>query len=195
MSLSRRDRISAVLYDNRLVTSAELFIATILQALDALGFPAIFFLFPFSWISLWLRKISWRDLGMSRPTSWLRTIVFGAIIGVVYQLIELWLIDPLLIRLVNEPMDLSQFEPIRGSVPNLVVWVIIGWIIGAFAEELVFRGYLLNRFADLIGHNRVGWGVALLGSSALFSIGHTYLGIAGVLENFVYACVFAGVYL
>ncbi len=195
MILSRRDRISAVLYDNRLVTSAELFIVTILQALDALGFPAIFFLFPFSWISLWLRKISWRDLGMSRPTSWLRTIGIGATVGVVYQLTELWLIDPLLIRLVNEPMDISQFEPIRGSIPYLVVWVTLGWLIGAFAEEMVFRGYLLNRFADLVGHNRAGWVAGVLASSALFAVGHAYLGIAGVLENYVYACVFAGLYL
>jgi membrane protease YdiL (CAAX protease family) len=195
MTLSRRDRISAVLYDNRLVTSAELFIVTIFQALDALGFPAIFFLFPFSWISLRLRKMSWRDLGLRRPTSWLRTIGIGATVGVVYQLIELQLIDPLLVRLTNEPMDLSQFEPIRGSIPHLVVWVLIGWIIGAFAEEMVFRGYLLNRFADLVGHSRAGWLAGVLASSALFAIGHAYLGMAGVLENFVYACVFAGLYL
>jgi membrane protease YdiL (CAAX protease family) len=195
MSLSRRDRGGAVLYDNRLVTSAELFIVTIFQALDALGFPAIFFLFPFGWISLWLRKISWRYLGLRRPISWLSTITIGAITGVVYQLIELWLIDPLLVRLVNEPFDLSQFEAIRGSIPSLVVWVIVAWILGGVAEEMVFRGYLLNRFADLVGHNRAGWVAGALASSALFAIGHAYLGIAGVLENFVCACVFAGLYL
>lgn len=141
----RRDRISPVLYANRLVASAELFVVTTFQALDALGFPAIFFLFPFSWISLWLRKIGWSDLGLRRPTNWLRTIGIGATVGVVYQLIELRLIDPLLIWLVNEPMDLSQFEPIRGSIPYLAVWVMVGWIIGAFTEEMISRGYLLKR--------------------------------------------------
>ena len=99
MSLSRRDRIGAVLYDNRLVTSAELFIVTIFQALDSLGFPAIFFLFPFSWISLWLRKIGWRDLGMSRPTSWLHTIGIAVMVGVAYTAIEIRLIEPLLHQL------------------------------------------------------------------------------------------------
>lgn len=53
MSLSRRDSVSAVFYDDRLVSSAELFIVTILQALDTMSFPAIFLLFPFGWISLW----------------------------------------------------------------------------------------------------------------------------------------------
>ena len=195
MTLSRRDRISTVLYDNRLATSAELFVLTTFQALDVLGFPSILFLLPFSWISLWLRRMSWPDLGLSRPKSWLRTIGIGATVGVVYQLIELCLIDPLFIRLTNEPMDLSQFELIRGSIPHLVVWVLIGWIIGAFAEEMVYRGYLLNRFADLVAHNRAGWAAGALASSALFAIGHAYLGIGGVLENFLYACVFAGLYL
>jgi signal transduction histidine kinase len=108
MTLSRRDRISAVLYDSRLVTSAELSIVTIFQALDALGFPAIFFLFPFSWISLRLRKMSWRDLGMRRPKSWLRTVGVGATVGVVYQLIETASADyapPLRFYLAQTPPD------------------------------------------------------------------------------------------
>jgi hypothetical protein len=121
MSLSRRDRIGAVPYDNRLVTSAELFIVTIFQALDALGFPAIFFLFPFSWISLWLRKIGWRDLGLRRPTSWLRTIGIAVMVGVVYTAIELRLIAPLLDELGVGSEDLSNFEGIRDNIPVLAV--------------------------------------------------------------------------
>ena len=195
MTLSRRDRISVVLCENRLVLSAELFIVTILQALDALGFPAIFFLFPFSWISLWLRKIGWRDLGMSRPTNWLRTIGIAVMVGVVYTAIEIRLIAPLLYQLGVGSEDLSNFEGIRDNIPVLVFWIIIGWTIGAFAEEMVYRGYLLNRLADLIGPGRAGWAVGLIGSSAFFAFGHAYLGIAGILLVFLEACVWAGLYL
>lgn len=195
MILSRRDRISAALYDNRLVASAELFIVTIFQALDALGFPAIFILFPFSWISLWLRKISWRDLGMSRPTSWLRTIGIAVIVGVGYAAIEIRIIEPLLYQLGVGSEDLSNFEGIRDNILVLVIWIIIGWTIGAFAEEMVYRGYLLNLLADLIGHGRAGWAVGLIGSSAFFAFGHSYLGVAGIVLTFLEACVWAGLYL
>lgn len=195
MILSRRDRISAVLSDNRLVTSAELFIVSIFQALDAIGLPAIFFLFPFSWISLWLRKIGWRDLGMSRPTSWLHTIGIAVMVGVAYTAIEIRLIEPLLHQLGVGSEDLSNFEGIRNNIPVLVIWIIIGWTIGAFAEEMVYRGYLLNRLADLIGHGRAGWAVGLIGSSAFFAFGHAYLGIAGILLTFLEACAWAGLYL
>ena len=192
---SRRDRISAVLSDNRLVTSAELCIVTIFQALDAIGLPTIFFLFPFSWISLWLRKIGWRDLGMSRPTSWLHTIGIAVMVGVAYTAIEIRLIEPLLHQLGVGSEDLSNFEGIRDNIPVLVIWIIIGWTIGAFAEEMVYRGYLLNRLADLIGHGRAGWAVGLIGSSAFFAFGHAYLGIAGILLTFLEACAWAGLYL
>jgi len=195
MILSRRDRISAVLSDSRLITPGELCIVTIFQALDAIGLPAIFFLFPFGWISLWLRKISWRDLGMCRPTSWLRTIGIAVTVGVAYTAIEIRLIEPLLHRLGVGSEDLSNFEGIRDNIPVLVIWIIIGWTIGAFSEEMVYRGYLLNRLADLIGPGRAGWALGLIGSSAFFAFGHAYLGIAGILLTFLEACVWAGLYL
>ena len=54
---------------------------------------------------------------------------------------------------------------------------------------------MINRFIDLLGDNRIGWTVGVLVSSALFAIGHVNLGIASVLENFIFALVFAGLYL
>jgi membrane protease YdiL (CAAX protease family) len=195
MVLSRRDRISAVLCGNGLVTSAELFLVTIFQALGALGFPAIFFLFPFSWISLWLRKTGWRDLGLRRPTNWLRTIGIALIVGMVYTAIEIGLIEPLLYQLGVGSEDLSNFDGIRDNILVLGIWIIIGWTIGAFAEEMVYRGYLLNRLADLIGHGRAGWAIGLIGSSAFFAFGHAYLGMAGILLTFLEACVWVGLYL
>jgi membrane protease YdiL (CAAX protease family) len=195
MLLSRRDRISALLSENRLATSAELLLVTVFQALDAIGLPAIFVLFPFSWISLWLRKIGWRDLGLRRPSSWLRTLGIAVTIGVFYTAVELSFIEPLIYQLGVGSEDLSNFDGIRDNILVLVIWIIIGWTIGAFAEEMVYRGYLLNRLADLIGHSQVGWVIGLIGSSAFFAFGHVYLGAAGVLMTFLEACLWAGLYL
>jgi len=195
MNINWRDRISKVFNQNRLVISAELFVVVGLHMLEVKDFPAILFSFPLSWISLWLRKLGWRGVGLRRPTSWLRTLGLGVMIGVVYQLIETWLIEPLIVQLGAGPIDLSQFEPIRGSIPYLVTWIIIGWLIGAFMEEMVLRGYLISRFADLFGDNRIGWTVGVLASSMLFAIGHMNLGFPSVISNFIFALVFAGIYL
>jgi membrane protease YdiL (CAAX protease family) len=54
---------------------------------------------------------------------------------------------------------------------------------------------MISRFADLFGDNRIGWTVGILVSSMLFAIGHVNLGIVSVVENFLFALVFAGLYL
>jgi membrane protease YdiL (CAAX protease family) len=190
-----RDRIGVVFRQNRLVVSAELFVIMALHALEVIDFPAILFSFPLSWISLWLRKLGWRGVGLRRPTSWLRVIGLGVMIGVAWQLIEFWIIDPLILQ-GGAKMDLSQFERIPGNIPNLVANILIGgWMFGAFMEEMVLRGYMINRFIDLLGDNRKGLTAGVLVGSILFAIGHMNLGIGAVIENFIFALVFAGLYL
>jgi len=195
-SLHWRDRSEAVL-ENPLFIATELLVVLILLILQAFRFisAALIYLFVIGWLSLWLRKSGWRQLGLSRPTSWLRTIAIGTLVGLIYQTISIWLIAPLLQRLTNEPLDLSQVTTVHNNISLLIFWLTISWTIAAFGEEMVFRGYLINRVADLLRHGRAGWVIGLIGSSALFGFGHAYQGITGVLDTFLFGCVMAGLYL
>lgn len=195
-SLRWRDRIEAFL-ENRLFITTELLVVVILQTLQAVRFisGAFIYLFVIGWLSLWLRKSGWRQLGLSRPTSLLRTIGIGAVVGLVYQAVSIWLVVPLLHQLTNEPLDLSQVTTVHNNVSLLILWLTVSWTIGAFGEEMVYRGYLLNRVADLFRHSRAGWVIGLMGSSVLFGFGHAYQGITGILETFLFGCVMAGLYL
>lgn len=195
LSLSRRDSISTALRENRFIIAGELFFVTIVQLFEVWGLPAIFVLFPFGWLSLVLRKSGWRDVGLSRQVDWPRTIGIGVIAGAANALIATGLIQPLVYRLGGGQEDLSQYASIQGNVPVLIVWILIGWVLGAFVEEMIYRGYLLNRFTDLFGQNRLGWTVGLLASSAFFALGHAYLGISGVVQVFAEACFWAALYL
>lgn len=195
MNTTWHDPIRTVFRQKRLVISAELFVFALLRAFELVGLPTNLVLFPLGWISLRLRRIGWREVGLRRPTSWLRVLGLGALIGMIYQLIGIWLISPLVEWLAREPSDLSQFASIRGSIPNLVAYIIFVWLLGAFLEEMVYRGYLINRFTGLFGDNRASWTIGILVSSALFAIGHINMGVASVLESFVFALVFAGLYL
>ena len=179
-SLSRLDRIRLTFRENRLMTSIELFIVLAIRAFELINFPSDLFLFPLGWISLRLRKFGWRDVGLRRPASWSRVLGLGALIGVTYQLVEFYLIDPFVIWLSGQPMDLSQFDSMQGSIPNLVAYIIIGWLFGGLLEEMVYRGYLLNRFTDVFGNHRTGLAIGILASSTLFAIGHINMGISCV---------------
>lgn len=182
---------------NRLFITAELLIAAVLQILQGYGLisAVAIYLFILGWLSLRLRKSGWRELGLRRPASWLRTIGLGIIVGVVYQAISIWLVVPLLQQITGEPPDLSKLNSLHNNVSQLVLWLAASWTIAAFGEEMVYRGYLLNRFADLFERSQAGWVIGVLVSSAFFGLGHAYQGITGILETFLFGCIMAGVYL
>lgn len=166
-------------------------------ALIATGiFPfAILLLFGLAWISLRLRHLHWRDVGLSRPANWLKTIGLAVLIGAGYQALDTVLIAPLLQRLTGEAIDLSQFALLHGNLGALIVFLVITWTEAAFIEEMLFRGYLLNRLMDVTGRQRLGIAVSLIICAVFFGLGHTYQGITGVLDTALAGLLLSLLYL
>ncbi len=177
--------------------SLEILLVSGCIALIATGiFPlAIFLLFVLAWISLNDRHLRWRDVGFSRPASWWATIGLGVLIGVAYQALDTVLIGPVLQRITGEAVNLSQFASLRGNLVALVASLILTWTEAAFIEEMVFRGYLLNRLMDLFGRERTGVIFALLVQGALFGLGHTYQDLTGVLDTALAGLLIGALYL
>jgi membrane protease YdiL (CAAX protease family) len=61
--------------------------------------------------------------------------------------------------------------------------LVLIWVLAAFGEELVYRGYLMNRVADLGKGSRTAWAVSLVAVGLLFGAGHMDQGPTGMLEN------------
>ncbi|MEW6086589.1 MAG: CPBP family intramembrane glutamic endopeptidase [Chloroflexota bacterium] len=189
---SLRDRLGALLRNHRAVILVEILLV-LLAALRVRN--AIFFLLPAGWLSLWLRRTGWRDIGLKRPADWRKTWLLGISLGVGYQAFSIGILVPVLYRITGEAPDLAQFASLRGNLSLLGVSLIVSWTLAAFGEEMVYRGYLLNRLADLFGRSAAGWGISLCLSALLFGLAHEYQGITGVLETTISACVMAGLYL
>ena len=68
----------------------------------------------------------------------------------------------------------------------LVLVLVVAW-----AEETIFRGYLLLRFASVTRSR----GAAVLLAATVFSVGHGYEGTAGVITVWAIGVAFAIVYL
>jgi membrane protease YdiL (CAAX protease family)/membrane protein implicated in regulation of membrane protease activity len=77
-----------------------------------------------------------------------------------------------------------------GGVGHALLGVVLVAIV-AFAEETMFRGYLIRRFLDISSSP----GVAVILSAFIFSLGHGYEGSAGVATVGFMGMVFALVYL
>ena len=145
--------------------------------------------------SFWVRKISWKDIGFARHKNLPVIFLLGIILGIGLQILDNYYLGPLIRYLTNTPTDLSLFESLRGNVLALVVSIAVSWTIAAFGEEFLFRGYLINRIADVTGRNQKGWIIALLVSSFIFGIAHQYQGITGAIGVFKTGLFFGLMYL
>jgi len=141
------------------------------------------YLFLLGWISLRLRRVQWKQIGFTRYRTWATTLLLGIAYGVGLELFDLFGKQPLLTRLLGKPPDLSGFPAVRGNLKHALLLIAVIWVLAAFGEELVYRGYLMNRVADLGRGTRTAWIVSLLLISALFGFSHYHQGLTGILEE------------
>jgi uncharacterized protein len=153
------------------------------------------YLLVLGWISLRLRKMSWRQVGMAAPTNWPRTLLVGVIAGCAMEGLELFVTQPILVHLFHQPPDLSALSELHNHAGVLAFALAMTWTLAAFGEELVWRGYVLNRIAEVLGSLRGRYAMALILSSIVFGLAHYDQGVTGVTENVVDGAILASLYL
>ena len=126
------------------------------------------------WLSLRLRRLGWREVGLRHPRNWLRTILVGIATGGSLAIISNLILRPLLYARLVQPdaIDPRDFSFLQRNLPVFLVVLAFNWLLAAIAEEMVFRGYVLNRLVDFFGCSIVGWGCSIMLSSLMFSVSH-----------------------
>jgi membrane protease YdiL (CAAX protease family) len=76
-----------------------------------------------------------------------------------------------------------------------LIFIALAWILAAFGEELVYRGYLMNRVADLMDRTRAAWLVSLIAVHFGFGLAHAYQGMTGVLDEGLMGLLLGVMYL
>ena len=153
------------------------------------------FLLLLGWLSLRLRNLRWQDVGLRRSESWLKTILIGLAAGAGIELLELFLTQPLLVQLIGKMPDLSAFALLRHNVKLLLLALALTWTLAAFGEEMVYRGYLMNRLAGIGRNSRVAWAASLIFVNVLFGSAHLGQGITGMIENMIDGALLGLLYL
>jgi membrane protease YdiL (CAAX protease family) len=181
---------------NRLVAAFEvLLFALVLFGHDVFRWRAVPVgeVIPFffvGWFSLWRRGLGWKDLGLRRPSSWPKTIAIAMVVGLALQAISTYVTEPVMLHVFHQQEDLSDFRQLVGNWKLALLALLVIWTLAAFGEEMVFRGYVFGRIADLTG-TKVA---AVLLTTILFGFGHYYQGWAGVVDSCISGLTLALLY-
>jgi len=135
--------------------------------------------FVIGWISLRLRGLRWRDIGLRTPASWPKTILIALAVAVGLQLVSTYVTEPVMLHVFHQHENLDEFKPLIGNVKLALLGFVVIWTLAAFGEEMVFRGYIFNRIFDLTGATTA----AVILTTILFAFGHYYQGMAGVVDS------------
>jgi membrane protease YdiL (CAAX protease family) len=141
------------------------------------------YLLLFGWASLRVRRLRWKDVGLSRFRSWKTTIGLGIAAGLLLEGFELFVSQPILVRLLGKQPDLEDFRALTGDLKTTLIFIALAWTLAAFGEEMVYRGYLMNRVADLMNRTRSAWIVSLIVVHVGFALAHAYQGWTGAIDE------------
>jgi membrane protease YdiL (CAAX protease family) len=153
------------------------------------------YLLLFAWLSLWLRKLRWRDVGLSVFRNWKTTLAWGVAAGLLLEAFELFVSQPLLVRLLGKNPDLEDFRPLIGNLKLTLLFIALAWTLAAFGEEMVYRGYLMNRVADFFNRTRRAWIISLISVHLVFGLAHAYQGLTGAIDEGLMGLLLGMIYL
>jgi CAAX protease family protein len=149
-------------------------------------------------------KEGWGTLGLKRPKNIIMTLVLTAIVlvatigigGVVESIVaSLQQASGETAPAIDERYT-NRFANVPGNVAAYIYWVAVGWIVGGFTEELLFRGVLISRFERVFAGAPFAIGIAVILQSIIFGQQHYYYqGISGAMATGAIAMLSGVIYV
>ena len=184
---------------SRAWASVELAIAALLVAAGLKGYTAFgstLWLLAIGVVLVWWRGPGWRIVGFARPRSIAQAAAIGVAVGAGYQGLSLMLLEPAIACVTGSALpDVSIFRAVIGDQRQLAISLLLSWTTAAFAEETVYRGWITTRVAELGRFSKHAWMAAIVVSSIVFGLVHTYQGLSGMIATGLTGVVLGWLYL
>ena len=152
------------------------------------------------WIGLKLRGESWNNLGLSIKgiafkegfkTFLVSILVFVlAIVGFIIGSIIMANITG-----IPEGSNLSGYDYLKDNLGMLFLTLAGVYIVSSFGEEVIYRGFLINRISDMGSGSKMAIVLAVLFSSIIFGFVHYEWGPMGIAQTFFMGLVLGICYI
>jgi uncharacterized protein len=152
------------------------------------------YLLILGWAMLLVRGKRWRDVGFRWPEHASSAIVLGLLAGAALSVHELIVLEPTVRAFTGGSPDLSFFRELKGDLQTTLFFIALSWVLAAFGEEVVWRGYAMTRVAEASGGTVSAWLVSFVVVSAAFGIAHDYQDVSGMIITGVGGAVYGVLY-
>ncbi|MCR9259466.1 MAG: CPBP family intramembrane metalloprotease [Pseudomonadaceae bacterium] len=137
--------------------------------------------------------LGWRDVGFAKRMPLRRFLAFTLLATLLVYLVAVMVVGAILEAAGLSAQDTSGLQQLlEGNTLYFLMFLIpVSWGSAAFGEEMLVRGFLLNRLEGLSRSSVL----AVIGQAAIFALAHTYQGVTGVLMIFVVGLIFGLVFI
>lgn len=140
-------------------------------------------------ITVWVKGDGVIGLGFLPPENWWATILWSILLGIAIQFASTLILEPFADKVTRSSTDHSAFENLRGNFKNFLLVLAAVWILVAFVEEIIFRGYMMSEIARWIGTSNLALAANVIVTSILFGLAHWYQGRSGALSTGVVGAI------
>ena len=152
-------------------------------------------LFVVGWISLRVRDGGWKAVGLRKPASWAKTLLWALLAAALIVVLSDVVVGPTAEKFLGTQHESKALEISTPSLLGALRMLALIWTFAAFGEEMGYRGYLMTRAADVGNRSTAAYIAALILVSILFGYGHFYKGPAGVIASTTSGLVLGAAYL
>lgn len=156
------------------------------------------------WWGLRVRGQSGRDLGLSWEPLRAAAVLKGVLVSLLVLVLALAAfvaaggLAPYLapyLGSTQQQADLSEYAWLRGNLPALILALAAVYIASSFGEEVIYRGFLIQRIAELGGGSRVAHAIAVAASALIFGLAHFSWGPVGIIQTTAMGLVLSTAYM
>ena len=152
------------------------------------------------WLGLRRRGQTWADLGLGVEfRGWLPLVadILKSIVVFIVAIVA-FVVGSIFAPVAgNAPQqaDMSSYAWLQGNLPMLLLALAAVYVVSSFGEEVIYRGFLINRLAELGDRSRLAYVLAAIASAVIFGLIHFDWGIVGIIQTTFMGAALAICYL
>ena len=132
---------------------------------------------------LWRRGMSWKDLGLRWPKSYLKTAGLTVLTIFVIAL-SMELMEVVADAYFEDKKASGRFDHIEGNLGAYLVILFLVWTHSSFFEELLFRAFIIGKTSLFLGEGLRADLLAVVFAAVFFGYRHYYYqGMNGALKT------------